>query len=359
MSNKIRSIITLLCVSIAVSLNAQSTKSSVTVVQRNNPDRTVPKIRGSENSQPVISINETQHEESPEANIAWQRIVYKELDLNNEDNAVLYYPEEYIEGSENLFRIIINGLTTGHLEAFEYLNGHEVFTPEFKINVPETLEKFYIPYTVQDPADGKTVQYKVDPYDIPSSEILSYYIIEQWQFDNIDNKTRSKVIAICPVLHRVDDFGVGSNKYPMFWVLSTSLEPLIKNTRVFVNEYDVTPKYSYQDFFDLNLYNGSIYKTRNLRNKSLHDLYADDDIRHAVADSIDKSLKEFDKNLWVPSREEILSARNAKDAKNSNLGEIPQRREIKQSIKRSTRGSSGEKTNTPNQSVTRSVRDRK
>ena len=51
------------------------------------------------------------------------------------------------------------------------------------------------------------------------------------------------------------------------------------------------------------MYKGDIYKTRNLRNLSLMQMFPDpDDLKHAQ-DSIENRLRAFDRNLWVPTRE--------------------------------------------------------
>ena len=62
------------------------------------------------------------------------------------------------------------------------------------------------------------------------------------------------------------------------------------------------------------MYDGDIYKTRNLTNKSMMQMYPDPDDRKRAQDSIQNRLDTFDKNLWVPSREEVIAAREAREA---------------------------------------------
>ena len=62
------------------------------------------------------------------------------------------------------------------------------------------------------------------------------------------------------------------------------------------------------------MYKGEIYKTRNLRNRTLMQMFPDpDDLKHAQ-DSIENRLKAFDKDLWVPTREELEARREAEEA---------------------------------------------
>lgn len=88
---------------------------------------------------------------------------------------------------------------------------------------------------------------------------------------------RTTVEAICPVLHRAGDFGGEAVKYPMFWVKMSSLRPHLIQQSIFIDDDNNLAKYNYDDFFQLSLYEGDIYKTRNLRNRSMMQLYPDPD----------------------------------------------------------------------------------
>lgn len=92
------------------------------------------------------------------------------------------------------------------------------------------------------------------------------------------------------------------------------LKPYLQSQYVFTDDDNNLPRYTYDDFFTLNLYKGNIYKTRNLRNRSMAQLYPDPDDLKRAQDSIQNRLDHYADNLWVPSREEILAARQAAEA---------------------------------------------
>ena len=64
------------------------------------------------------------YEETPrsEADAQWMKIVYRQVDLDKVKNAPLYYPEEIVDGQENLFRIIMRLIADGQLDGYEYLD---------------------------------------------------------------------------------------------------------------------------------------------------------------------------------------------------------------------------------------------
>lgn len=249
-----------------------------------------------------------------DASMQWMRIIYRSLDLEDPANAALYFPEEAVEGEQNLFRLIMHLLADGKIEAYDYVDGRENFTERNRLNVGETLDRFYIPYTLAKGSTEKNPRYEIQDDDIPSYEILSYYIIERWTFDTRTNRKEVKVEAICPVLHRAGDFGSEAMKYPMFWVRLEPLRPYMAAQDIFIDDDNNLAKYTYDDFFAMNLYKGDIYKTRNHSGKSLMQLYPTPEALKNARDSIQKRLDSYDAEMWVPTREELLAAREAREA---------------------------------------------
>ena len=264
--------------------------------------------------------------DSPEADLVWLREVYRQINLEKEVNAPLYFPEDVIDGQENLFRLILRLVVEGKIPAYEYLDGREVLTDKYKVNVADMLDRFNIYYTKGKGSTEKNPKFQIEEADVPTGQVLNYYIIEKWEFDKRSNQMKTYVEAVCPVLNRVGDFG-GESRYPMFWVKFDQLRPYLAGQYVFLSDDNNLPKYSLDDFFTLGMYDGDIYKTKNLRNLSLNQMYPDPDDLKLAQDSIDKRLKSFGKDLWVPTREEYLAQREKEEemaeraAKGEDIGD--------------------------------------
>ncbi len=246
-----------------------------------------------------------------DADLEYMREIYRSLDLKNvAENTPLYFPEDVVDGQKNLFRIILDLVVDGKVPAYEYLDGREVFTDQYKVKVGDMLDRFDIYYQTQ--GNGDKAVYTIEEADVPTGQVLKYYIIEKWEFDRRSSSMKTYVEAICPVLTRGSDFG-GDANYPMFWVKFDQLRPYLAQQYVFLTDDNNLPQYSLDDYFNLGMYKGDIYKTKNLRNLSMAQMYPDeDDLKHAQ-DSIDKRLREFGKNLWVPTRDEYLANREAEE----------------------------------------------
>ncbi len=269
----------------------------------------------------------TPHRNVPESEIEWQKVIYRELDLTKGSNAALFYPEDPIDGRENLFRVLLNAVASGSLPAYEYLDGREVFTPEYRIKPLDMLERFEIPVSRM-----RGTSAEIAESDVPASQVLKYYIVESWQFDNIANEMQTKVEAICPVLDRTGDYGETMH-YPMFWVKMEDAAPLLATRFIMTDDDKNMPRYSMSDFFNLRLYKGEIYKTRNMRNLSMQELFPDEDDRKAAQDSIENRLSKYAEGRWLPTREEYLAAQKGEKDVDKGNNEIPERTIVESSTK--------------------------
>lgn len=255
-----------------------------------------------------------QGQNTHDADLSYMKEVYRRLDLQKGPNAALYYPEDVINGQENLFRIMLRLVLDGKINAYEYLDGREIFTDQYKMSPADIISRFDIYATPAKGSTEKNPKYVIDEADVPAGQVQNYYIIEKWEFDSRSNSMKTIVEAICPVLNKYGEYG-GEDRYPMFWVKFDALRPYLASQYVFVSDDNNLPRYSLDDYFNLGLYDGEIYKTRNMRNLSLAQQFPDeDDMRHAQ-DSIDSHLRNYGKNLWVPSRDEYLASKGKASGK--------------------------------------------
>ncbi len=330
--------ITAIVLSAAVfGITAQDNSQASSVRRRTDNDR------NQQNSASVTErmqgFYESDNASLSEADIQWLRIIYRQLDLEKDKNATLYFPEETIDGQENLFRIIMRLLANNELSVYEYLDGREIFNDTYKVNVKDMLDRFHILYEPARGSSDKNPKFTINESDVPTNEVLSYYIIEHWTYDTRNNRLRPTVEAICPVLHRAGDFGGEPVRYPMFWIKYNDLRPHLSQQAIFIDDSNNLPTCTYDDFFTLNMYEGEIYKTRNLKNLSMAQMYPDPEDRKRAQDSIQAALDSFEQRLWTPTREELLERAEAADANDSTEVSADNQSEESQPV-RSTRRSS-------------------
>lgn len=259
-------------------------------------------------SAPELSIRaqiKNESETQKIGNAPWVREIYRFLDLNKEKNASLYYPVKPIGERMNFFTLIFKQMLEGNLDVYKYqLDGDEIFTEEYKETPKDILERFEILFTTQ---NGR---YLVEDVDIPSNEVLGYYLKEAWYFDKNNSVVDVKIQAICPVIFRQDDFGAESTRYPMFWVPYENIRPYASRMPIMVSSLNNASNQTINDFFVKHTFDGEIYKTTNVRNLSLAQLYPDLADRRKEEKKIESQLKQFNDSLWV-TNDSIEAARRA------------------------------------------------
>ena len=295
----LRLIIALLLLGTVIGSNAQVTRRT-----GNDPRKK------DKNSGPVITDRQQSFyevREPSDADLQWMKVIYREVDLTKGKNAALYYPEMPNEDGENLYFIIMRMLAKNQISAYEYED--EIFNDEHKVDLGEVFYNHGIDYTEAKGSTEKNRIYEFEDADIRANQCLSYYIIEKWEFDTRSNQMKARVEALCPVLHQQDDWSGETGKYPLFWVKLNDIRPYMAQQYVFTDDDNNLARYSLDDFFKLNMYTGDIYKTKNLRNMALKQMYPDNPeaYKHAQ-DSIEQRLRSFNQDLWVPSLE-VLQAR--------------------------------------------------
>lgn len=231
--------------------------------------------------------------------VVWRRDVYRELDLNDDANAGLYYPTEPVGTQMNLFtylfKLIMAGPRHGGIAAYSYdvNSGNERFDESLRIQPLKFLDDYHIFYERGDRG------VHIDDSDIPSAEVKGYFIKESAYFDQVSATFHTKVQAICPVMYREDDFGDGVTKYPLFWVKYDDLAPFLSKQTIMTSNLNNAATMSLDDYFTTNAYRGKIYKTTNMLGKTLAQVAGGDTAKLLREQSrIEKEIERFEQNVW-------------------------------------------------------------
>lgn len=296
-------------------------------------------------------------QEAMPEDVTWRRDLYRVLNLlDNDKNAVLYYPVQPIGKQRNLFSYLFRLVLTGRVTGYKYtLDGNETFTDANKVSIREMLDNYSIFYEEK---DGK---YQVADIDVPSEFVKRYYIKESIYLDRFSNDTRAKVTAICPVLMQEDDFG-DVTPTPLFWLRYDDVAPYLAKLPVMTSNLNNVTNMTADDYFTLNRYEGQIYKTSNLQGRILMNYCQTDSALHKEQARIEKELTDFQDHLWTgsaPKKEvqetpaDTKSAKKDKDAEATEEKATEEVKEEKEEPKTTSRRStkSTEKKTTEKKSV--------
>lgn len=226
--------------------------------------------------------------------VVWRRDIYRELNLEEDANAGLYYPVEPVGSQMNLFTYMFRLMMRGDINAYEYrLDGNEVFSDSAKIKRKAFLDNYHI-YYERTQKGG----IRIDNSDIPSREVKGFYVKESAYYDQASATFHTKVLALCPIMSREDDFGDGAQKYPLFWVKYDELAPYLSKQIIMTSNLNNAATMSMDDYFTRNMYRGKIYKTTNMLGRTLSQYCPTDSAMAKEQRRIESELAAFEKNLW-------------------------------------------------------------
>ena len=228
--------------------------------------------------------------------VVWRRDIYREIDLHDDANAGLYYPVQPQGKQMNLFTYIFKLAQNGYIHIYEYSvanDGNDDFSDGAKVLLKMVLDNYHIFYEEQ---DGKL---KIDNSDIPSQEVMKYFLKESAYYDQSNATFHIKPLALCPVMMRDDDFGGESAQYPLFWIKYSDLEPYLSRQTIMTSDVNNAAVMSMDDYFTLNKYKGKIYKTNNMLGKTLAQIAGGDTAKYTKEQQrIEAELEAFKNNIF-------------------------------------------------------------
>ena len=230
--------------------------------------------------------------------VVWRRDIYRRIDLTEDANAGLYYPVEPIGTQMNLFtyifKLMMRGAKNGGINAYEYrMDGNESFEEKSRIMPKTFLDNYHVFYERNDKG-----QVHIDNSDIPSREVTAYYLKESAYYDQGTSTFHVKVIALCPIMMREDDFGDGATPYPLFWIKYDDIAPFLSKQIIMTSNLNNAATMSIDDFFTRNMYKGKIYKTTNMLGRTLAQYCPTDSAMAREQRRIEKELIDFEKNIY-------------------------------------------------------------
>ena len=225
--------------------------------------------------------------------VVWRRDIYRELNLEDDANAGLYYPVEPVGTQMNLFTYLFKLMMHGNIKVYEYrLDGNESFDDSARVKPLNFLNNYHIYY------ERNNGRVRIDNSDIPSREVKGYYLKESAYYDQGTSTFHRKVIALCPIMMREDDFGEGATKYPLFWVKYDDVAPFLSKHTIMTSNINNSATMSADDYFTLNRYSGKIYKTTNMLGRTLAQYCPDDSAMAREQRRIEQELLDFESNIF-------------------------------------------------------------
>lgn len=231
-----------------------------------------------------------------EADVVWEKRVWRVVDLREKMNQAFYYPEVPHNELRSLTQVILDALKEGAITAYD---------------ASSTTDEFLVPLTYQEimnrleKSDSATIQRSYPPYEwfdtifsvtFNPSDVKRFRIKEDWFFDKQRSVMEVRILGICPVRDNFDENGIFRAYDPLFWIYFPEARPIFAKSEVF-NRHNSAARHTYDDIFWKRMFESYIYKEDNVYDRRIAD-YATGVDALMEAERVKTDLFMFESNLW-------------------------------------------------------------
>ncbi|MCQ2251957.1 MAG: gliding motility protein GldN [Bacteroidales bacterium] len=234
-----------------------------------------------------------------ESDVMWSKIIWRRIELSERANQHLYYPTQPQDGRMSLIDVLLEGIHTQGLTAYDENGDDEFGTIVTESDVHRKMGATTKAIQVMD-MDGNMITQNInEPYH--SEEIKSYLVKELWFFDKQRSVLEVRIIGLCPIRICFDDETDPDHLQPKprktFWIYYPEARKILSNAECF-NASNDAARLNFEDVFEKRLFSSYIYAESNVYNNRPINLYARGEECLLEADRIKERIFNFEQDLW-------------------------------------------------------------
>lgn len=223
-----------------------------------------------------------------EADILWQKRIWRVLDVREKINLPFSNPER------PLINILMEAANDGKIELYSVID--DQFTTPLTDAERGSIAGSIDTVPVVDP-ETYEVTYSLVPRELNPDDIRRYRLQEIWFFDRESSQMKVRILGIAPLKDETDEDGNVLYERAMFWVYYPGARQVLANENAFTSANDAANR-SWEDVFEARFFNSYIIKQSNVTDRRIEHYKTDGRERLLEAERIKQDIFNFEQDLW-------------------------------------------------------------
>jgi len=232
-----------------------------------------------------------------EADVMWSKRVWRTLDMREKMNHPYYYPETPHNGLMSLFDLVRSGVLGGCVTAFDNPAIDDEFRVKMSAEAVADLLNSVEMYEVEDPNNPGTYRMDTVRTTIQTSEIMAWWVKEDWFFDKQRSVMDVRIIGLCPLQAKTDpQTGEVMGYKPLFWIYYPQLRPLLVKQEAFLGQ-NFFPLLSFDDLLLKRFFSSYVHKESNVYDRTVNS-YTQGIEAMYEAERVKEDIRNYESDLW-------------------------------------------------------------